>query len=201
MGRGHGGTGVRGGGGGMSSSDVLARYPELTTKVKDETVRQELVQAIQDMEKEFGVTPDKIKFYSRSNNEAGYDNENETGINLKYLGDHAQSVVEYSTGYHPAGTERNPARATMVHELAHKIERTGKNWSPVSAFNKELDTAYKSFLSGWRQGKKNNPTAHSLGLYSTSDKHEYFAEALSAYNSGLRNQYTTAAYKIAKKYK
>ena len=194
------GLGSRSGGGGMTRSDVIAKYPELMSKVKDAAVRDELIQGIQDMEKEFGITPDSIKFYNRKNNEAGYQNDKETGINLKYLGDSAESKKLYDTGYHPSGTEKNPARATMVHELAHKIQDSSKNWSPKSAFNQELDKAYKSFVSGWRQGKKNNPAAHSLGLYSTSNKSEYFAEALSGYNSGLKNQYTTAAYKIAKKY-
>ena len=195
------GGGGAGMGGGMSTRDVLAKYPELMTKVKDAAVRQELIEGIQEMKKEFGVTPDKIKFYNRKDNTAGYQNDSETGINLKYLGDSKQSKVDYATGYHPQGTEKNPAKATMIHELAHKIEDKSKNWSPKSKFNQELDKAYKGFVSGWRQGKKNNPAAHSLGLYSTTDKHEYFAEALSAYKSGLKNQYTKAAWNIAKKYK
>ena len=198
-GRAGGGAGF--GGGVMSSRDIIAKYPELMTKVKDAATRQELIDGIQEMQKEFGVSPDKIKFYNRKDNTAGYQNDSETGINLKYLGDSKQAKVDYATGYHPAGTEKNPAKATMIHELAHKIEDKSKNWSPKSKFNQELDKAYKGFVSGWRQGKKNNPAAHSLGLYSTTDKHEYFAEALSAYKSGLKNQYTTAAWKIAKKYK
>lgn len=192
----NGGMGSGSRGGGMTRSDVIAKYPELMTKVKDAAVRDELIEGIQYMEKEFGVTPNSIKFVNRTNNQAGYQTFlAETGINLKYLGDSAQSKKIYAGGYHPVGTEKNPAKATMVHELAHKLA-----WKSGGAFHKELDAQYKSFISGYSQGKAKNPTAHSLGRYSTTDKHEFFSEALSAYNSGLKNQYTTAAYKLAKKY-
>ena len=196
------GGGGAGMGGGMSTRDVLAKYPQLMTKVKDAAVRQELIEGIQEMEKEFGVTPKDLKFINRKGNIAGSQSDDgTTTINLKNLGDHAESVKVYGGGYHPQGTERNPAKATMVHEMAHAIENKSKNWSPKSAFNQDLDKAYKSFISGWSQGKKNNPAAHSLGGYSTTSKHEYFAEAISGYKAGLKNQYTTAAWKLAKKYK
>lgn len=193
------GLGSRSGGGGMTRSDVIAKYPELMTKVKDAAVRDEIVEAIQEMERDFGVTPDSLTFYNRKDNVAGRQSEDGgTKLNLKYLGDSAQSKQIYATGHHPQGTEKNPAKATMIHELAHKIDF--KHGSYGSKMSKDLDAAYSTFMKGWGQGKKNNPTAHSLGGYSTWDKHEYFAEALSAYKSGLKNQYTTAAYKIAKKY-
>ena len=204
-GRAGGGAGMGSGsrsGGGMTRSDVIAKYPELMTKVKDAAVRDDLIQGIQDMEKEFGVTPDKLKFVNRKGDMAGSQSEDgTTTINLKNLGDHAASQKLYAGGFHPAGTERNPAKATVVHEMAHKIQDKSKNWSPKSAFNQELDKAYSNFISGWKQGKKNNPAAHSVGGYATFNKSEYFAEAVSAYNAGLKNQYTTAAWKIAKKYK
>ena len=197
-----GGMGSGSRGGGMSTRDVLARYPDLATKVKDAAVRADLVQAIQEMQKEYGVMPNSIQFINRKNNQAGSQSEfGMTTINLKYLGDHAASQKLYAGGFHPAGTERNPAKATVVHEMAHKIQDKSKNWSPKSAFNQELDKAYSNFISGWKQGKKNNPAAHSVGGYATFNKSEYFAEAVSAYNAGLKNQYTTAAWKIAKKYK
>jgi hypothetical protein len=203
MGARSGGSGSGfGGGSGMTRSDVIAKYPQLMTKVKDAAVRDELIQGIQEMENEFGVTPKDLKFINRKGNIAGSQSDDgTTTINLKNLGDHAESVKVYGGGYHPQGTERNPAKATMVHEMAHAIENKSKNWSPKSKFNQELDKAYKSFISGWSQGKKNNPAAHSLGGYSTTSKHEYFAEAISGYKAGLKNQYTTAAWKLAKKYK
>ena len=198
-GSGTGGMGSGSRGGGMSTRDVLARYPDLATKVKDAAVRADLVQAIQEMQKEYGVMPNSIQFINRKNNQAGSQSEfGMTTINLKYLGDHAASQKIYAGTFHPQGTERNPAKATMVHELAHKIEFTHGRYG--SKMSKELDTAYKSFVSGWRQGKKSNPAAHSLGGQATYDKSEYFAEALSGYHAGLKNKYTTAAYKIAKKY-
>jgi len=151
------------------------------------------------MQKEYGVMPNSIQFINRKNNQAGSQSEfGMTTINLKYLGDHAASQKIFAGTFHPQGTERNPAKATMVHELAHKIEFTHGRYG--SKMSKELDTAYKSFVSGWRQGKKSNPAAHSLGGQATYDKSEYFAEALSGYHAGLKNKYTTAAYKIAKKY-
>lgn len=183
----------------MSTRDVLARYPDLATKVKDAAVRADLVEAIQEMERDFGVVPNSIQLINRKNNQAGSQSEfGMTTINLKYLGDHAESQKIYAGTFHPQGTEKKPAKATMVHELAHKIEFTHGRYG--SAMSKELDAAYKSFVSGWRQGKKNNPAAHSLGGQATYDKSEYFAEALSGYKAGLKNQYTTTAYKIAKKY-
>lgn len=186
-------------GGGMTRSDIIAKFPELMTKVKDSAVRDDLVQAIQEMQKEYGVTPDTLKFVNRKNNEAGSQSgDGTTTINLKYLGDHAASQKIYAGTFHPQGSERNPAKATLVHELAHKIEFANGRYG--SKMSKELDAAYKSFISGWRQGTKNNPAAHSVGGYATYNKSEYFAEALSGYHAGLKNKYTMAAYKIAKKY-
>ena len=197
--RGGGGGGNRSAGGGMSAKDILSKYPDIAAKVKDAAVRDDLVEAIQEMQKEYGVMPNSIQFINRKNNQAGSQSEfGMTTINLKYLGDKSASQKMYTGTFHPQGTEKKPAKSTMVHELAHKIEFVHGRYG--SKMSKDLDAAYKSFMSGWRQGKKSNPAAHSLGGQATYNKSEYFAEALSGYHAGLKNQYTKAAYKIAKKY-
>ena len=61
----------------------------------------------------------------------------------------------------------------------------------------EISQAYRSVKASYKKG---DSSAKDLGRYALKDRHEYFAEGVSAYMSGLRNKHTIAAYNIAKKY-
>ena len=196
MAKGSGGTRGASGGGGMSigARQLANRY---LGEIKNPALKKSLAEGLEDFEKEFGI-PEGIKVSTSDLGEVALGNYNGLGkitINSKF-----------ESGQKDATT----AKRVIIHELAHAIDRTsiGRNtaeWSTKNENKLVLKQEYKPFekslAAGYKKFKLNYGTTATkqIGSYALTNKHEFFAEAISHHLTGTVNPYTTGAYNLAKK--
>ena len=199
-----GGTRVGGAGarGGMSqrASELADKY---LGNVSDPTLKKSLAEGMAAFEKEFGIPV-------FGNNRPG---QGELNVLVSDLGKttygsiNGAGFLTINSRFESGKMEMEHAKHTIIHELAHGIDKTiawnaqtsvwyeGK-WVLKDAnrgFNRKLTAAYKTFKKKYGSGQ-----TKQIGPYALKNKNEFFAEAIAAHMTGKQNSYTTFAYNLAK---
>lgn len=190
--------GARSGSGGGMRGGLSARANQLANKylgdVKNPALRKELAEGLEIFDKEFGI-PERVT------------------VTTADLGSHIYGQINYKSGkmvinsrFENGRMSMEHAKHTMVHELAHSIDKTLDTTAVISgyrvvrkvkpenkAFDRKLNAAYKTFKMNY-----GNEATKKIGGYALTKRTEFFAEALAHHLTGTRNAYTTFAYNLAK---
>jgi len=189
------------GGMGKGSRGASARASQLANQylggVNNPALKKELASALAEYEREFGL-PAGLTVTMGGTDALGKIN----GLNQLNL----------NSGYESGQRTTAEARKTFIHELTHGIDKTDTHRSgnisgivtkgasvkgvlktENKGFEKKLTSAYKHFKSHY-----GSSDTKSIGNVALKNKHEFFAEALSAHMTGTQNKYTTFAYNLAK---
>lgn len=190
MAKGSGGT--RGAAGGGKSR--FANIPGLQA-IQDTKLRNEIISALDDYEKEFGVRLENISLAKLKDNVGGetyYKDKILLNSKVFTTSDNVKAVMKsaYDTGL--LNKTNSPLKHIMVHELAHATWTPGYKTSNKSA-QKEVLSAYRKFLK--------DSSAKGWGAYSKSKYTEFFAEAVAKHMYGTKDKHTQAVADIIKKYK
>lgn len=182
------------GGMGNASRSRFAKIPGLQA-IQDAKLRNEIISALEDYEKEFGVRLENISLSKLKGNVGGetyYKDKILLNSKVFTTSDNVKAVMKsaYDTGL--LTKTNSPLRHIMVHELAHATWTPGYKTSNKAA-QKEILGAYRKFLKDSR--------AKGWGSYSKSHYTEFFAEAVAKHMYGAKDAHTQAVADIIKKYK
>ena len=182
------------GGMGSASRSRFAKIPGLQA-IKDAKLRNEVISALDDYEKEFGVRLENIQLGKLKDNEGGvtfYKDKIVLNSKVFTTSDNVKAVMKsaYDTGL--LTKTNSPLKHIMAHELAHATWTPGYKSSNKQA-QKEILGAYRKFLK--------DSSAKGWGAYSKSHYTEFFAEAVTKHMYGTKDQHTQTIAGIIKKYK
>lgn len=182
------------GGMGNASRSRFAKIPGLQA-IQDAKLRNEIISALEDYEKEFGVRLENISLSKLKGNVGGetyYKDKIILNSKVFTTSDNVKAVMKgaYDTGL--LTKTNSPLRHIMVHELAHATWTPGYKTSNKAA-QKEILGAYRKFLK--------DSSAKGWGSYSKSHYTEFFAEAVAKHMYGAKDAHTQAVADIIKKYK
>lgn len=186
------GRGSRGSGGLSKRAEALAQ--KYLGDVKNPELRKQLAEGLEAFDKEFGI-PDRVT------------------VTVKDLGGRTYGQIytksgriEINSRYEDGRLDMSHAKHTMIHELAHSIDKTldkvaelkgyrvmRKVKPEYKGFDKKLTSAYKTFKINY-----GNAATKQIGGYALTNKNEFFADAVATHMTGTKNQYTTFAYNMAK---
>ena len=182
------------GGMGSASRSRFAKIPGLQA-IQDAKLRNEIISALDDYEKEFGVRLENISLAKLKGNVGGetyYKDKILLNSKVFTTSDNVKAVMKsaYDTGL--LNKTNSPLKHIMVHELAHATWTPGYKTSNKST-QKEVLSAYRKFLK--------DSSAKGWGAYSKSHYTEFFAEAVAKHMYGAKDAHTQAVANIIKKYK
>jgi len=205
---GRAGGGASGGMGKGSRGGLSGRARELANKylgdVSDPTLKKELADGMAAFEKEFG-----IPVFGNGEGRGGLT------VKVSDLGEttaasvNGYGLLEINSRFTTGQMPMNHVKHSIIHELTHGLDKTNAfnltngDWSSKEGkfvvkkenkgFDKKLTAAYKQF-------KKNYGTTQTkqIGAYALKNKNEFFAEAVASHMTGVKNNYTTFAYNLAK---
>lgn len=187
-----------GAGGGSYGGYSSARARDLAGKylgdVKNPELKKQLAEGLAEFDKEFGI-PDRVT------------------VTMKDLGSGTYGQIwtksgriEISTRYEDGRFNISHAKHTMIHELAHSIDKTLDKTVEVKGyrvmrkvkpenkvFDKKLMGAYKTFKLNY-----GSPATKQIGGYALTNRNEFFADAVAHHMTGTKNQYSTFAFNLAK---
>lgn len=196
MGARSGGSGT-GFGVGVSGRD-FSKIPGLQA-VKDPQVRKELIQALVDYDKEFGVKQTNITL---QNLKGAYGEATSRGgksysiqLDSKTFNGTAKEISakmqkEMDSGW--LSKTNAPLKMTLAHELGHATW-SKHHWSQAA------QGAKKEVLSAFRKFKKDT-SATGWGAYSKSSYGEWFAEGVAKHMYGTKDKHTQTIANIIKKW-
>ena len=187
------------GGMGSASRSRFASIPGIQA-IKDPQVRNELIQTLEDYDKEFGVKQTNIVLDSLrdAHGETWFEEGKSTKIilNSKTFQGSAKDIKdriqkEMDSGWLTKSSK--PIRATLAHELGHAT------WSS-DLWSDQAMGARSDFYKAYRKFKKDT-SATGWGRYSKSSYEEWVAEGVAKHLYGTKDQHTQAIVSIIKKHK
>lgn len=187
-----------GAGGGSYGGYSSARARDLAGKylgdVKNPELKKQLAEGLAEFDKEFGI-PDRVTVTMKDLGSGTYGQ-----IYTK------SGRIEISTRYEDGRFDISHAKHTMIHELAHSIDKTLDKTVEVKGyrvmrkvkpenkvFDKKLMGAYKTFKLNY-----GSPATKQIGGYALTNRNEFFADAVAHHMTGTKNQYSTFAFNLAK---
>ena len=187
-----------GAGGGSYGGYSSARARDLAGKylgdVKNPELKKQLAEGLAEFDKEFGI-PDRVTVTMKDLGSGTYGQ-----IYTK------SGRIEISTRYEDGRCNISHAKHTMIHELAHSIDKTLDKTVEVKGyrvmrkvkpenkiFDKKLMGAYKTFKLNY-----GSPATKQIGGYALTNRNEFFADAVAHHMTGTKNQYSTFAFNLAK---
>jgi hypothetical protein len=187
-----------GAGGGSYGGYSSARARDLAGKylgdVKNPELKKQLAEGLAEFDKEFGI-PDRVTVTMKDLGSGTYGQ-----IYTK------SGRIEISTRYEDGRFNISHAKHTMIHELAHSIDKTLDKTVEVKGyrvmrkvkpenkvFDKKLMGAYKTFKLNY-----GSPATKQIGGYALTNRNEFFADAVAHHMTGTKNQYSTFAFNLAK---
>lgn len=187
-----------GAGGGSYGGYTSARARDLAGKylgdVKNPELKKQLAEGLAEFDKEFGI-PDRVTVTMKDLGSGTYGQ-----IYTK------SGRIEISTRYEDGRFNISHAKHTMIHELAHSIDKTLDKTVEVKGyrvmrkvkpenkvFDKKLMGAYKTFKLNY-----GSPATKQIGGYALTNRNEFFADAVAHHMTGTKNQYSTFAFNLAK---
>ena len=187
-----------GSGSGMGGGGLYGRAAQLANKylgdVKNPALKKELAEGMGIFDKEFGI-PGRITVTTKD-----LGNQILGRINYK------SGNIEINSRYEDGRISMDSAKFTMVHELAHSIDKTLDKSAVINGskikrvtkpenkmFDKKLTAAYKTFKTNY-----GNAATKQIGRYALTNSNEFFAESLAHHMTGTKNQYTKYVYNLAK---
>ena len=196
MGRGHGGS--RGSSprsyDGYSSAQARDLANKYLGDVSNPALKRELADGLAAFENEFGI-PARVTVTVKDLGRGTY------GQIYPHSG-----RIEINSRYEDGRLDLSHAKHTMIHELAHSIDKTLdkdvelKGYRIVrkvkpenKGYEKQLRAAYKTFKFNY-----GNEATKQIGGYALTDKNEFFADAIATHMTGTKNAYTTVAFNLAK---
>ena len=188
-----------GAGGGSYGGYSSARARDLAGKylgdVKNPELKKQLAEGLAEFDKEFGI-PDRVTVTMKDLGSGTYGQ-----IYTK------SGRIEISTRYEDGRFNISHAKHTMIHELAHSIDKTLDKTVEVKGyrvmrkvkpenkvFDKKLMGAYKTFKLNY-----GSPATKQIGGYALTNRNEFFADAVAHHMTGTKNSHTTFAFNLAKK--
>ncbi len=187
------GSGSRGNGG-YSSKRAKEMADKYLGDFKNPELKKSLAEGLAEFDKEFGI-PDRVtvtasdlgsRIYGQIRTKSGH--------------------IEINSRYEDGRLDMSHAKHTMIHELAHSIDKTLDKTVEIKgyrimrkvkpenkAFDKKLTSAYKTFKFNY-----GNTATKQIGGYALTNKNEFFADAVATHMTGTKNQYTTFAFNMAK---
>lgn len=197
MAKGSGGT--RGAAGGGNSK--FANIPGLQG-IKDASVRNELIRALEDYDKEFGVRQsnivlDKLEDFVAGEARTSGGKTVEIALDRATFGKSSKEISKMFSDAEKSGllsSTKNPIRHILAHELGHATWQPahftkGEGYKTKQIKNKVVG-AYRKFL--------NDKSATGWGSYAKSSYGEFFAEAVAKHMYGTKDKHTAAVVKIIK---
>lgn len=195
---GRAGGGASGGMGRGSRGGLSKRAEALAKKylgdVKNPELRKQLAEGLEIFDEEFGI-PERVSVKVSDLGSRTYGQIYVKGGNI---------VI--SSRYEDGSFNISHAKHTMIHELAHSIDKTldvtatvkgGRIKRTVKPENKVFD---KKLMGAYKAFKKNygSEATKQIGSYALTKRTEFFADALATHLTGTKNAYTTFAFNLAK---
>ena len=196
-------SGVRGGlqPGDSSYHGKIDGVASLNT-IKDPKVFKDVKEAISRYHAVMGVRERNVKLANLSPGTLGVQVTSADGkseaiyLNKKSFNQKESKIIEqtkkgYNSGWH---TQTNkPIAHTVTHELGHATWNSDLSSPSARAAGKEIKSLYRQW------SKDNKKTGY--GKYARTNVDEFWAETVTKAVHGKSDKYTTAAKRIAKKYK
>ena len=196
------------GGMGSASRSRFASIPGIKA-IRDPQVRNELIQTLEDYDKEFGVRQTNIILESLGDYKGQLvggearvtaGKTSEIALNSKLFDKSSKDVTKIISDAQKGGfmaQTKNPIRHILAHELAHATWQPGHFTKGEGYKTKQLKNqvvgAYRKFL--------NDKSAKGWGAYAKSSYGEFFAEGVAKHMYGAKDKHTQAIVKIINDWK
>lgn len=179
MGKNSGGSGTESGGRMSAKAREMAK--KYLGDVKNPILKKELAEGLVKFEKEFGINPKVTIHLGNLSEKIGGEVNGFEMVTINKMFDNGKFDISY-------------AQRTLLHELAHTIDKTvlwPKNADFINGefklktenrkFDKKLTAAFKQF-----KAKYGTTQTKQIGGYAKKSKNEFFAEALSLHMMGVK---------------